>query len=124
MGMSEQDWLPSVMPFGLFELDSSGVVTRYTPAEEPHSTQLSQQVLGRNFFDDVLPVAPLREFKSRFLTFMTYGDEVQRFNLSFPFDHSSVRVQIVLARITKSYEVGGERLALVHLIPATTAHGV
>ncbi len=108
----------SIMPFGLLELDSRGTVVHYSPAraQQPGDWE-RDEIVGRNFFDDVVPVMPVKEFKDRFLRFMASGDSVQRFTIRFLFKQQDVRVQIMLAHITERTERGSERLALVRLMP-------
>lgn len=107
----------SVIPFGLLELNGEGVVVHYSPARTPHGQGSASNIVGRNFFDDVVPFPPVKEFKTRFLRFMAMGDSVQRFTIRFPFEELDVRVQIMLAHITERTERGSERLALVRLMP-------
>jgi photoactive yellow protein len=108
----------SIMPFGLLELDGRGTVVHYSPAREQQTGVWERdEIVGRNFFDDVVPVMPVREFKDRFLRFMASGDSVQRFTIRFPFEQQDVRVQIMLAHITERTDRRSERLALVRLMP-------
>lgn len=117
MSANTQKAESSAIPFGLIELDGEGTVVHYSPAREPESYGETSDIVGRNFFDEVVPVSPVKEFKTRFLRFMAIGDSVQRFTIRFPFEHQDVRVQIMLARITERTENGRERLALVQLRP-------
>ncbi len=109
----------SMIPFGLIELDGEGTVLHYSPSHQPLEKGRAQSIIGRNFFDDVVPVSPLKEFKASFLRFMAFGDSVQRFTIRFPFEQHDVRVQIMLAHITEKTERGLARLALVRLMPET-----
>lgn len=113
----------AAIPFGLIELDGEGTVVHYSPAREPKREAEARSIVGRNFFDEVVPVSPVKEFKTRFLRFMAIGDSVQRFTIRFPFEHQDVRVQIMLARITERTETGRERLALVQLKPDISSIG-
>jgi photoactive yellow protein len=108
---------PSVIPFGLLELNGEGMVVHYCPARERGKQGSASEIIGKNFFDDVVPFPPVKEFKTRFLRFMAMGDLVQRFTIRFPFDEQDVRLQIMLAHITERTERGSERLALVRLMP-------
>jgi photoactive yellow protein len=109
---------PATIPFGLLELDAEGNVVHYSPARWPKPCGYARNhIIGRNLFDDLLPVSPIKDFKNRFLRFMSFGDSVQRFTIKFPFEQQDVRVQIMLARITERTERGRERLALVRLMP-------
>jgi photoactive yellow protein len=110
----------SIIPFGLLELDEQGTVVHYSPATQwKRRGRDSDNIIGRNFFDDVIPVLPVKEFKERFLRFMALGDSVQRFTIRCPFEQRDIRVQIILARITERTERNSERLALVRLMPET-----
>jgi photoactive yellow protein len=111
-----------IIPFGLLELDGQGTVVHFSPARETEAGNgAHDQVVGKNFFDDVMPVLPVKEFKDRFLRFMSIGESVQRFTIKFPFEQQDVRVQIMLARITERSERTSERLALVRLMPENFA---
>ncbi|HVF51687.1 MAG TPA: hypothetical protein VNA19_16500 [Pyrinomonadaceae bacterium] len=112
----------ATIPFGLLELDAAGNVINYSPAKEQNPTIEKGDIVGRNFFKDVVPVTEVGEFKSRFLAFMAYGDSVQRFTIRFPFERETIKVQIILARMSERSDLGHERLALVRLMP-DAAHG-
>ncbi len=72
----------AAIPFGLLELDGEGTVLHYSPAREPKRVAEAASIIGRNFFDEVVPVSPVKEFKTRFLRFMAIGDSVQRLHAS------------------------------------------
>ena len=111
-----------IIPFGLLELDGQGIVVHFSPARETGAGDgVRSAIIGKNFFDDVMPVLPVKEFKDRFLRFMAIGESVQRFTIKFPFEQQDVRVQIMLARITERSERRSERLALVRLMPENFA---
>jgi photoactive yellow protein len=108
--------IPHTFPFGLLELDAAGTVVRYSPAEQKSNVQ-PQDILGRNFFTEVAPCAQVNEVKSRFLSFMAYGDAVQKFSITCPHEEKSIRIQIMMARVTEILGDGRERLALVRIMP-------
>lgn len=110
--------LPSI-PFGLFELDSAGTVIHYSPRKSVEMSVQKENVLGRNFFDDLIAVAEASDLKSRFHTFMAEGSSVERFTVNFPFIESSIKVQIVMAHITEQSENGRKQFALIRLTPET-----
>jgi photoactive yellow protein len=109
--------LPRTFPFGLLELDAAGTVIRYSPAAEQNSPMQPEQILGRNFFTEVAPCAQVNELKSRFLSFMAFGDSVQKFSITCPVEEQSIKIQIMLARVTERLENGRTRLALVRIMP-------
>ena len=111
----------TIIPFGMFELDASGVVVHYSPATEEKQDALSINVMGRNFFDDLASISQVEELKSRFLRFMADGTSVERFTVSFPYNQNNVKVQIVMAHLSEQTERGRERFALIRLMPETFA---
>jgi hypothetical protein len=38
------------IPYGLLELDPTGIVVRYSPASEQNQIVKADEILGRNFF--------------------------------------------------------------------------
>ncbi|MGA9997932.1 MAG: hypothetical protein WBP93_21135 [Pyrinomonadaceae bacterium] len=104
------------VPYGLIELDAVGTVIRYSPAREQRA-QDARSIVGQNFFNEVAPFAEVKELKSRFLSFMAFGDAIQRFTIKVPLEEQGIKIQILLARITEQTERGRERLALVRLMP-------
>lgn len=106
------------LPFGLLELDASGEVIRYSPASEERSDVQAEDVLGRQFFTEVVSDKKVRSFEARFQLFMKQGQTVDRFSASFPSDVGEVRVQFLLARLDRKISKGGEHLALVRIMPA------
>ena len=107
-----------VLPLGLLELDPAGVVIRYAPVAEEGWQR--QDVLGRNFFTEVMPLKQLYGFRARFLTFMAGGQAIDKFLLNIPRGEGVLRVQVVLAAITGGAAGGRERLALVRITPEQT----
>lgn len=105
------------IPFGLFELDDAGKVVHHSPQPQSEPVERAQSIIGQNFFDDIVPVSPVLDFKSRFLRFMAIGDSAQRFTIRSVFQEEDVRLQIMLARNIEGDERGERRLALVRLMP-------
>jgi hypothetical protein len=101
------------LPYGLLELDSTGVV----PAFEQNPKVKSDDILGRNFFTEVLPAPEIQDHQARFRLFMTEGQTRDQFSTTFPSEGGQIKVQILLALITEKSEQGSERLALVHVMP-------
>ena len=106
------------LPFGLLELDAAGEVIRYSPASEQRSDVQAQDVLGRQFFTEVVGDKKVKRFQARFQLFMRQGQTVDRFSASFPSEAGEVKVQFLLAKLDKKVSAGGEHLALVRIMPA------
>lgn len=112
----------TAIPFGMFELDAAGTVVHYSAASEEKKDTLANNIMGRNFFNDLIAISQIEELKSRFLKFMANeGSSVERFTVSFPYEQKSIKVQIVMAHLSEKTEKGRERFALVRLMPETFA---
>lgn len=107
----------SQIPFGMFELDAAGMVIHYSPASEEKRDAAANKIVGKNFFSDLVAISQVEELKGRFHSFMTNGDSVERFSVSFPYNRESVKVQIVMAHLIERSERGRERFALIRLMP-------
>lgn len=107
------------LPFGLLELDAAGAVIRYSPAFEQNPQVKSDDILGRNFFTEVLPTPEIKEQQARFRLFMAQGQTKDQFSTTFPSAAGPIKVQILLARMTEKSEYGSGRLALVRIMPET-----
>lgn len=114
------DSSPSKLPYGLLELDPEGEVIRYSPASEQNSDMKAGDVLGRDFFREVLPDEHLKEAQARFQLFMAHGQTIDRFSTSFDSREGRIKVQVLLARIKTQTKSNNERLALVRLMPEGT----
>lgn len=110
----------SEFPFGVLELDGAGTVVSFSPDDGAGADQsATREVVGHNFFEEIAPVEEMLNFKGRFLAFMAFGDSIERHTFSFPLDGFVVAGQILLARLTDRADIGGQRLALVRLAPAS-----
>ena len=107
----------NTLPFGLLELDKAGVIIRYSPALETNPEVPAKEILGRDFFREVAPVAEVKEFQSRFHAFTAGGQSVDKFTCAFPSAQGQIKVQIMLARVSEKSDHGREFLALVRLMP-------
>ena len=90
---------------------------RYSPASERDSEVAARDVLGRDFFKELLPEAQLKEFQARFNLFMAQGQTIDRFSTSFNAAGGQIKVQMLLARLKSQAGDGQDRLALVRLMP-------
>jgi photoactive yellow protein len=105
------------LPYGLLELDASGLVVRYAPAFEQNPGMESADILGHDFFTEVMPATEVQACQSRFRLFMAQGQATDKFSATFTSEQGPVKVQILLARILEKSERGTERFALVRIMP-------
>jgi len=105
------------LPYGLLELDASGRVVRYAPAFEQTSKVKLDDILGHNFFTEVMPATEVKDCQARFRLFMEHNQATDKFNTTFPSEQGPIKVQIMLARILEQAKGGVEQLALVRVMP-------
>jgi hypothetical protein len=104
--------------FGLFELDTTGIVLyhRIDPMTEPCTG--SPGIAGRNFYDEVAPFENREDFR-RCVTQFTLGEKSAD---SFDFDchcgGSAQPVRVLLARIRDGMNPDHTKSVLVHIRPA------
>jgi photoactive yellow protein len=116
-GSSMQDSHSPTIPFGLFELDPEGLVVRYSSPAEKNPSVLAKDVIGRNFFTEIVPVEQVIDFRDRFYRFMLSGQSVDKFTARFVYQQQNIKVQIMMAHITEKSEDVRQRLALVRIMP-------
>lgn len=107
------------LPFGLLELDEKGTVIRYSPEADRHPGVPARNVLGRDFFNDVVPVERVRECQGRFHDFMAGSEPTWSFTFSIRLERGAAQVQFLLARIDGRLAHGRNPLALVRIRPET-----
>jgi photoactive yellow protein len=91
------------LPYGMIQLDSRGVVLRYSQAEAQLSGRAAATVVGRHFFDDVAPCTHVREFYGRFQDGVAAAQLDTVFNFRFAFvPPRDVRVHMFYSRVTRS----------------------
>lgn len=109
----------NALPFGWFELDSTGRVTQYSPAVEERETSAAPlNLVGCNLFTDVAPIAQVKEFHDRFQFFLQSPLPTEVFNLKFKDSHESVQARIMLAQIRQQHQPGNGKMVLVRVTKA------
>jgi photoactive yellow protein len=107
----------NALPFGLLELDVAGTVVHYSPASEQNPRVKSNDVLGRDFFTEVMTASEIKDQQARFRLFMAQGQTVDRFSATISSEEGQIKVQIILARILDKSKGVTQRLALVRIMP-------
>lgn len=69
------------LAFGAIEVDSSGKILRFNATEGKITGRKPEEVIGKNFFDDVAPCAKTPEFYGKFL------EGVKNKNLNVMFEY-------------------------------------
>ena len=103
------------LPFGLIELDEAGTVIYYKAKNDGVSTDSETEIVGRNFFTDIRPIAEAREFQDHIKSFKQGHAPAVNFNFTFGSEHAWLPVRVLLARINEQSELGGVESILVHI---------
>ena len=101
-------------PFGLLELDAAGIVNGFSPVNERYSEIQARDLIGRDFFKEIVPYAESKETEEKFRRFMERGDSHERLFFTFKSEQGEVSVQLALAYLP---EKEPKRLAIVRLMP-------
>jgi photoactive yellow protein len=102
------------LPFGLLELNREGIVTEFSPVTESYSDLQARDIIGRDFFAEIVPFAEAKEAEEKFRRFMRRQDSHERLFFTFPSEHGVISVQIALAYLPEKEPA---RLAIVRLMP-------
>ena len=91
------------LPYGMIQLDSSGVIVRYSSAETRLSGLTADQCVGRSFFDEIAPCTHVQEFYGRFRR----GVAAQQLDAVFTFRFAfvppkDVRIHMFYSKVTRS----------------------
>jgi hypothetical protein len=105
------------IPFGLFELDAAGIVVYYVPPTREKVSDSINNVVGRCFFRELIPMAQAEDLRNRFLKFMSGWDSVERLSVDFPHIQSSIKVDIMMARLIERSGNEHKQFAIVRLMP-------
>lgn len=82
------------LPFGAVLLDREGKVLKYNAAEGLIANRSVNDVLGKNFFNDIAPCAKGKRFHGEFLKFFKSGAVNVLFDYEFDYKMKPVKVRI------------------------------
>jgi photoactive yellow protein len=89
------------LPFGVIEVNRSGVVISFNQAEERFSGHSRENVTGRNFFTEVAPCADVQDFRGRFEEFLNGANLSEQFDYVYYFGSRAVAVLITFLRVNR-----------------------
>lgn len=92
-----------LLPFGAIQLDATGKILAYNKAEEQLANRRAEDVIGRNFFQDVAPCTRVRRFYGAFQTGVERRElsEVLDFTFRFPTGARQVRIRMIYSAVPK-----------------------
>lgn len=88
--------------YGAVELDSQGTILRYNQAESELTGRKADEVIGRNFFDDVAPCTRSEEFSGRFFEGVKTGQLNATFTYLFDHQMAPTKVRIIMIKSVTS----------------------
>ena len=118
LGSAELD----ALPYGMIQLDSRGVILRYSQAESRLSGLTAAECVGRHLFDEVAPCTHVAEFYGRFLEGVRLGQLDAVFNFRFSFvPPKDVRIHMFYSKVTRSVWVKVVDLGVADAVGAAGA---
>ena len=84
--------------YGAVELDAAGIILSYNRAESELTGRKAQDVIGRNFFQDIAPCTDTNEFSGRFFKGVKTGKFNAIFEYVFDYGMSPVKVRIIMVK--------------------------
>lgn len=84
------------LPFGAVLLDRSGRIVKYNKAEGLIASRTPEEMIGKDFFNDVAPCAKGKRFHGEFLKFHRTGQVNVMFDYTFAYKGADVGVKIHL----------------------------
>jgi photoactive yellow protein len=106
-----------MLPIGLLELDSNGTVLYFKPERESISRCSAADIVGRNLFTDIAPIAEAVEFHERIKTFRRRHAPADSFHFTFGSGQSNLAVKVLLARIHEQSVLESTESVLIHIRP-------
>jgi photoactive yellow protein len=107
----------NVLPIGLLEVDANGTVLYFKPDREGASGCSAADVVGRNLFTDIAPIAEAGEFQERINIFRRRHAPADSFHFTFNCNQNYFSVKVLLARIHEQSVLGSIESVLVHIRP-------
>lgn len=103
-----------MLPIGLLELDSSGTILYFKPDSDGASLS-SSDIIGRNLFTDIAPIAEDAGFQERIKAFRRRSAPSDSFHFTFNSGQSHLPVKVLLARIHEQSVLGNTESILIHI---------
>ena len=105
----------NMLPLGLIELDATGTVVYYKPEQRENSGAPPSAIVGRNFFTEIPSVAQAREFQDLIKDFGRSHAPATSFNFNFVYEHRTLPVRVLLARIHEQSGLDKTESLFVHI---------
>lgn len=88
------------LPFGVIEVDSLGTILKFNQTEAELAKKNKEEVIGKNFFNDIAPCAKTPEFYGKFLEGVKNKNLNVMFEYVFDSKNSATKVKVHMKRST------------------------
>lgn len=88
------------LPFGAVLLDRTGKVIKYNAGEVALSGRTADQVMGRNFFNDIAPCTKGHQFMGRFQQAVAQGSINTMFEYAFDYKMKPSKVRVHMKSVS------------------------
>ncbi len=82
------------LPFGAILLDRRGKIVKYNKAEGLIASRVPEDVIGKDFFNEIAPCAKGKRFHGEFIKFNRSGQANVMFDYKFAYKGADVNVKI------------------------------
>ncbi|HEX8127844.1 MAG TPA: hypothetical protein VF527_02000 [Pyrinomonadaceae bacterium] len=100
--------------FGLFEISDQGIIRYYQPPADGDATGARAELIGCNFFNEVVPTARTKELRERIHHFRRSGKPTESFDLALNAD-DDLTVRVLLTTIQERTAGETRQSVLVHI---------
>ena len=94
--LSREPQRAEYLPFGAVLLDRSGKIVKYNKAEGLIAGRSPEEMMGKDFFNEIAPCAKGKRFHGEFLKFHRSGQINVMFDYKFAYKGANVGVKIHL----------------------------
>lgn len=84
--------------YGAVQLDAKGTILSYNQAESELTGRKPEDVIGRNFFEDVAPCTHTSEFSGRFFEGVHSGSINAMFDYIFDYQMKPTKVRVIMVK--------------------------
>jgi hypothetical protein len=91
------------------------MVRNYAPIKGQPPVVTARQIIGKDFFSEILPSEQVQDFQQVFENFMAHEGESRRMSFPVSFGGSTVQIQVMMACLGSQSEGAQRRIALVKI---------
>lgn len=105
-------------PFGLFEISDQGIIRHYQPPADKCGDGAGAELVGRNFYNAVVPNRRAAELRERVLHFKRSRRPTESFDFAIGVGDDDLVVRVRLTTIQERTVEETTESVLIHIRPA------